>query len=141
VTARYQQFKPQISGQCCALTVECQAVNPLTFVSGPAPVCVDEFQHVPEILDAIKAELNRRSGPGRFVLTGSTRYETLPRAAQSLTGRATVVPVWPLSQGEIHGVHEARSERLLAGEIPATAASSGRTSGARCPSCTLSTLE
>jgi len=39
--------------------------DPATFVSGPAPVCVDEFQHVPEILDAIKAELNRRSAPGR----------------------------------------------------------------------------
>jgi predicted AAA+ superfamily ATPase len=105
------------------------SADPATFVSGPAPVCIDEFQHVPEILDAIKAELNRRSGPGRFVLTGSTRYETLPRAAQSLTGRATVVPVWPLSQGEIDGVREDCIERLLTGEIPATAASSGRTSG------------
>ncbi len=105
------------------------AADPATFASGPAPVCIDEFQHVPQILDAIKAELNRKSEPGRFVLTGSTRYEALPRAAQSLTGRATVVPVWPLSQGEIDGVREDRVERLLAGEAPAPAASTGPTSG------------
>ena len=102
--------------------------DPATFASGPAPVCIDEFQHVPEILDAIRAELNRRSAPGRFLLTGSTRYETLPRATQCLTGRATVVPVWPLSQGEIDGVHEDFVERLLSGEAPARAGSCGRTS-------------
>lgn len=77
----------------------------------------------------VKAELNRRSAPGRFVLTGSTRYESLPRAAQSLTGRATVAPVWPLSQSEIDGTLETCVERLLAGEAPQPAPSTGRTSG------------
>lgn len=39
-----------------------------TQASSPArPVLVDEFQQVPEILDAIKAELNRDTRPGRFV--------------------------------------------------------------------------
>ena len=41
--------------------------DPGTLVAGPAPVCVDECQHVPGILDAIKAELNRDLRPGRFV--------------------------------------------------------------------------
>ncbi|TAM92318.1 MAG: ATP-binding protein, partial [Jatrophihabitans sp.] len=45
------------------------AADPAVFASAPGPVCVDEYQHVPEILDAIKAELNRDSRPGRFVLT------------------------------------------------------------------------
>jgi predicted AAA+ superfamily ATPase len=62
--------------------------DPGFLVSGPEPVLIDEFQHVPEILDAIKAELNQDTRPGRFVLTGSTRYTVLPQAAQSLTGRA-----------------------------------------------------
>jgi len=39
------------------------------------------------------------------------------------------VPVWPLSQGEIDGVHEDFVERLLSGEAPARAGSCGRTSG------------
>lgn len=89
------------------------ARDPATFVSGPDPVLIDEFQHVPQLLDAIKAELNRSTTPGRYVLTGSTRYEMLPRSAQSLTGRATVVPVWPLSQGELDGNVESFVPTLL----------------------------
>jgi predicted AAA+ superfamily ATPase len=77
------------------------AADPGFMVSGPGPVFIDEFQHVPELPDAIKAELNRDTHPGRFVLTGSTRYTVLPRAAQSLTGRAHVINVLPLSQGEL----------------------------------------
>jgi uncharacterized protein len=55
--------------------------DPALFVSGAAPVCIDEYQHAPELLDAIKAELNRDAGPGRFVITGSTRHDALPAAA------------------------------------------------------------
>lgn len=83
------------------------------FASAESPVFVDEYQHVPAILDAIKAELNRDLRPGRFVLTGSTRYASLPVAAQSLTGRLHVVTLWPLSQGEIDGVEERFAQRLL----------------------------
>lgn len=88
--------------------------DPMLFARGPSPVCVDEFQHVPEILDAVKAELNRRLEPGRFILTGSTRYDGLPRTAQSLTGRLHLLTVWPLSQGEIDGRHEDFATTLLA---------------------------
>ncbi len=81
-------------------------VDPGTLVAGPAPVCVDEYQHVPGILDAIKSELNRDLRPGRFVLAGSTRYGAVPLAAQALTGRLHLLPIWPLSQGELAGVRE-----------------------------------
>ncbi len=87
--------------------------DPALFVRGEAPVLIDEFQHVPELLDAIKAELNRGSEPGRFVLTGSTRYATLPLAAQALTGRAHRMDVLPLSQGEIAEVREDFAEVLM----------------------------
>lgn len=90
------------------------AGGPAFAVSGPGPVLVDEHQHVPDLLDAIKAELNRDLRPGRFVLTGSTNYTTIPRAAQALTGRAHVLTVWPLSQGEIDDRRESFVERLLA---------------------------
>jgi hypothetical protein len=80
--------------------------DPGFLISGPAPVLIDGFQHAPELLDAIKAELNQDTRPGRFVLTGSTRYTLLPQAAQSLTGRAHVLNVLPLSQGELHGHRE-----------------------------------
>ncbi|HEX3391346.1 MAG TPA: ATP-binding protein [Solirubrobacteraceae bacterium] len=88
-------------------------IDPALFVRGQRPVLIDEFQHVPELLDAIKAELNRDGSPGRFVLTGSTRYSTLPAAAQALTGRAHRVDVLPLSQGEIAGTQEDFAETLI----------------------------
>ena len=79
-------------------------------VSGPAPLCVDEYQKVPDVLDAIKARLNREgTQAGTAVLTGSTRHDAIPRTAQSLTGRMHVLTVLPLSQGEI----EAQRENLL----------------------------
>jgi predicted AAA+ superfamily ATPase len=100
--------------------------DPGTFVDGPSPVCVDEYQHVPAVLDAIKAQLNRDMRPGRYVITGSTRYDALPAAAQSLTGRVHLLTVWPLTQGEIEGVRE----NLLAALIddPAGAAPHGTVS-------------
>jgi predicted AAA+ superfamily ATPase len=64
------------------------AADPSFIVSGPGPVLMDEFRHVPELLDAIKAELNKDNRPGRFVITGSTHYAVSPRASQSLTGTA-----------------------------------------------------
>lgn len=88
--------------------------SPSAFAAADPPVFVDEYQHAPVILDAIKAELSRDLQPGRFVLTGSTRYSSLPTAAQSLTGRLHVVDLWPLSQGEIDGVEERFVEQLLA---------------------------
>lgn len=61
---------------------------------------------MPDLLDAIKAELNRDARPGRFLITGSTRHDALPAAAQSLTGRLHRVNVYPFSQGEIAGSRE-----------------------------------
>ena len=57
------------------------SADPMLYATAPAPVLIDEFQHVPSVLDAIKAELNRDLRAGRYVLTGSTSYTTLPRAA------------------------------------------------------------
>jgi predicted AAA+ superfamily ATPase len=63
-------------------------------------ICIDEYQHVPELLDALKAKLNANgSAPGTAVLTGSTRQDAVPRAAQALTGRLHAMAIWPLSQG------------------------------------------
>lgn len=87
--------------------------DPSIYTSAANLILIDEYQRVPELLDTIKAELNRELRPGRFVVTGSTNYSTIPRAAQSLTGRAEVVTVWPFTQGEIESRHETFTERLL----------------------------
>lgn len=80
--------------------------DPALFVQGDQLVCIDEHQKAPIVLDAIKAELNRRTTPGRFVLAGSARHDTLPAAAQALTGRLSRLHVFPFSQGELAEVHE-----------------------------------
>ena len=89
------------------------AADPLTIAAAAAPVLIDEFQHVPQVLDAIKSELNRDLRPGRFVITGSTRHDALPVAAQALTGRLHIVTVLPFSQGEITGDREDFVDRLV----------------------------
>ena len=103
-------------------TRDAVAADPGTMIAGDQPVCIDEYQKAPVVLDAIKAELNRGATPGRFVLTGSTRHDSLPPAAQALTGRLSRLPVLPLSQGEIGQVHEDLLTRLLTDPDSATGA-------------------
>lgn len=100
--------------------------DPGAFVDGPAPVCIDEYQHVPAVLDAIKAQLNRDLRPGRFVLAGSARHDALPLAAQSLTGRLHLLTVWPLTQAEIEGARGSLLQALL--DDPMGAVSGGAVS-------------
>ena len=94
-------------------TRDAVANDPALFVSGRELVCIDEYQHVPQLLDAIKAELNRDARPGRFIITGSTRHDALPAAAQSLTGRLHRKTIYPFSQGEITGTRERFLDALL----------------------------
>lgn len=90
---------------------------------GPNPLCLDEYQRLPQVLDGIKARLNRDgSQPGTAVITGSTRQDALPTTAQALTGRLHKLTIWPLSQGEIDGQHETTLSRLLADAATTVAA-------------------
>jgi uncharacterized protein len=91
--------------------------DPGRFVESSEPVLIDEYQHVPELLDAIKAQLNRDLRAGRYVLAGSTRYAAVPAAAQALTGRVDIIPVLPLTQGEIDGALETFVATLLDGGL------------------------
>ncbi|WP_341953172.1 DUF4143 domain-containing protein [Salinibacterium sp. TMP30] len=77
--------------------------DPGLFMAGTPPVCVDEHQKAPLVLDAIKAQLNKSTRPGRFLLAGSTRHCALPQTAQSLTGRLNRITIYPLAQAEIEG--------------------------------------
>lgn len=88
-------------------TREVVLANITLAIGADRPVCLDEYQHAPELLDALKARLNREGVlPGTAVLTGSTRQDALPRTAQALTGRLHSMTIWPLSQGEIEGKTE-----------------------------------
>lgn len=105
------------------VVLDAVAANPSLAVSSDPPVCIDEYQRALEVLDAIKARLNREgSVAGTAVLTGSTRHDSIPRTAQALTGRLHVLTILPLSQGEIGGVEENLVEALAADPGAAVAA-------------------
>ncbi|MEA5118599.1 MAG: AAA family ATPase, partial [Propionicimonas sp.] len=87
------------------------------FASGPAPVCIDEYQKAPIILDAIKARLNLETRPGMYLLAGSTRFDALPQIAQSLTGRLHRIPVMPFTQTEIDRTDNRLLEQAFSGDI------------------------
>jgi predicted AAA+ superfamily ATPase len=94
--------------------LEAVASAPSLVVAGPPPICIDEYQRAPLVLDALKALLNTNgAAAGTAVLTGSTRHDALPRTAQALTGRLHVLTILPLSQGEIGGQTENLLEQLL----------------------------
>jgi len=65
--------------------------DPTGFVQGlPENVTLDEVQRVPELLRAIKAEVDRNRAPGRFLLTGSANLLLLPKVKESLAGRVEI---------------------------------------------------
>jgi predicted AAA+ superfamily ATPase len=82
------------------------------------PATIDEVQRAPDLFRAIKASVDRDRTPGRFLLTGSANVMLLPRLSESLAGRIEVIPLWPLSQGEIEGVRERFIDRLFESTTP-----------------------
>jgi hypothetical protein len=79
-------------------------IDPVGFVSGlPAKSILDEVQRVPEIFTSLKAAIDRRRTPGRFMLTGSADVLLVPNLADSLAGRMGILRLHPLAQCEIAG--------------------------------------
>lgn len=87
-----------------AATLDAARTDPVGFVSGRSGlVGIDEAQRVPELLLAVKAEVDRERRPGRFLLTGSTRLLGAPALADSLAGRMESLTLWPFTQAELGG--------------------------------------
>jgi len=64
------------------------------------PLLLDEWQEVPEVLGAVKRSVDRDSGPGQFVLTGSVRAE-LNNEMWAGTGRIVRLSLYPLAEREL----------------------------------------
>lgn len=93
--------------------------DPGEFVRGrPEPVVIDEFQRAPDLLSAIKAELNRDRRPGRFVLAGSARHEAVPELADYLTGRIELLHLWPFAMSELEPGRPSIIDQLFDGHTP-----------------------
>lgn len=81
-------------------------------------VILDEAQRAPELLLPIKAAVDRRRVPGRFLLTGSANVLFLPGVADALVGRTEVLTLWPLSTAELEGRPAAELIEALFAERP-----------------------
>ena len=71
------------------------------------PVLIDEWQRVPEVLDAVKRAVDDDFSPGRWILTGSVRADLLD-VSRAATGRIVRLHQWGLTQREL----EARVSQL-----------------------------
>ena len=67
----------------------------------PRPIVIDEIQKAPELLPAIKEEVDRKRKNGDFLLTGSANLLGYKRVTESLAGRMGVMELLPLSCREI----------------------------------------
>lgn len=88
-----------------APTLATAEADPDSFVRvADRPLIIDEVQLGGDrLVRAIKQVVDSDSAPGRFILSGSTRFQTVPRISESLAGRAVFVDLWPLSLGERTG--------------------------------------
>lgn len=68
---------------------------------------IDEVQHAPDLLLAIKRRVDVRREVGRYILTGSTDLLLQERVSESLAGRAGYVRLWPFSRREQLGLASA----------------------------------
>ncbi len=102
-----------------AATLQAVRADPEAFVRGASRLVIDEVQRAPELILAVKREVDLDSRRGRFLLTGSADVLTLPRIMDSLAGRAGVVRLYPLAQAEIEGISKPSFlSRILAGRAP-----------------------
>jgi len=77
------------------------------------PVILDEVQYVPGLFMALKRKIDQnRDAAGRWLLTGSQRFELMKGISESLTGRIAVFHLEPLSAREIGRSPAVGRERL-----------------------------
>ena len=80
------------------------------------PVTLDEVRRVPELLLAVKRQVDRKRHAGDFLLTGSANLLLMSRVSESLAGRAVFLELPPFCPAEWLGRREALGpiDRLFA---------------------------
>lgn len=86
-----------------SLTDRESALNdPIGYIESlPRPLCIDEIQKAPQVLEAIKLSIDKNRINGTFLLTGSANILDMKMTKDSLAGRIIEIALWPLSQKEI----------------------------------------
>ncbi|MBE3063522.1 MAG: ATP-binding protein [Spirochaetes bacterium] len=68
--------------------------------ANPAPLAIDEIQHVPALFPALKRRVDRDSRPGRYLITGSALWLSMKSIGESLAGRTAILELWPFRPSE-----------------------------------------
>jgi predicted AAA+ superfamily ATPase len=84
--------------------VELARRDPEALLGGSAPVTLDEVQREPDLLLAVKRAIDRRRRAGQFLLTGSANLLLMRGVSESLAGRASYLPIWPMTRREQQGL-------------------------------------
>ena len=92
--------------------------DPTGFIQSlPEYVTLDEVQRVPDLLFAIKSEVDRNRKPGRFLLTGSANLLLLPKIKESLAGRIEILHLHPLTETEKEKTKPGFLQRLFSQQL------------------------
>lgn len=95
--------------------------DPSTFVEriDGRPLVIDEIQKAPELLDAIKVQLDHNNEKGQYLLTGSSNLRFVKSVKDSLAGRLKTVRLRTLALGELRGTEGGFLEAAFAQKYPA----------------------
>lgn len=104
----FLQHEPDLADRRCLNLDELALLDaarrdPEAFVRSEGPLTIDEVQRCPELLTAVKREVDRDRRPGRFLLSGSANFALLRGITESLAGRAIYLTLWPFTGREIRG--------------------------------------
>jgi predicted AAA+ superfamily ATPase len=69
----------------------------------PGPLILDEVQHVPELLSAVKRRVDKADARGMYLMTGSQNLSVLRQVSESLAGRVGILHLDGITLAEMYG--------------------------------------
>lgn len=92
--------------------------DPQMFINNlKKPVVIDEIQKVPELMQAIKLDIDKHRVNGSYLLTGSANIMAYRGISDTLAGRIAIFELLPLSCKEIASKSENVVDILFSGRI------------------------
>lgn len=74
-----------------------------------ASICLDEIQRIPELFPLLRAEIDAKREPGRFLILGSASRALIRQSSESLAGRIAFYELTPfLAEETVHSQDEQR---------------------------------
>lgn len=81
------------------------------------PVVIDEIQKLPELLTAIKIDVDKKRINGNFLLTGSANIMAYKNISETLAGRVAIIELLPLSCKEMAFKNENLLDTLFSNNL------------------------